>query len=153
MQVVDGSVLSSAIDAVNRRQLDRIVDRVLSVSKLDQTTAVLGLAYKPETSVVEESAGMALAQRLSALGRRVIVWDSQAMGTAAAVLGATVTYGESLATTLRGADTIVVMLPCKEFQNLPAPELAGTIVIDPWGIVDVDKMGVEFTYVRMGVGS
>lgn len=150
MQKVDSSVLSSAIDAVNRRQIERLVDRVLSVSKLEHTTAILGLAYKPETSVVEESAGVALAQRLSALGRRVVVWDPQAMETAAAVLGPTVAYGQSLNATVQEASAIVVMLPHKEFRDLPVG--AGATVIDPWGIVDTEKMSVESCYVQMGVG-
>ncbi len=44
------------------------------MSKSD-TVAVLGLAYKPDTYITEEAAGLSLAQQLKRHGYRVVVHD------------------------------------------------------------------------------
>jgi FkbM family methyltransferase len=134
-------VMPQVVDAINRRQTVRIGSIVLKALSFGERVAVLGLAYKPGTPVVEESAGVAIAEFLAdriadRMLTQPIVWDPLALDHAQQVLGDKVEYGESLATTLRTADVIVVMLPCSEFVEMPPPELVKTTVIDLWGIVN-----------------
>ncbi len=51
------ALLAEATDQVNRRQVDRLVSVVASRLTSDGTAAILGLSYKPNTEVIEESQG------------------------------------------------------------------------------------------------
>ncbi len=57
---------------VNRYQVERVLGAVDARLTDSGTIGVLGLSYKPDTAVVEESQGLALVERLLDLGRRVI---------------------------------------------------------------------------------
>ena len=76
------ALLAEATDQVNRRQVERLVELVVSRIPKNGTAGVLGLSYKPETEVVEESQGLDLAQRLLKRGVRVIAFDPAAMNNA-----------------------------------------------------------------------
>ena len=52
-----------------------LLENVRSLLKPGDTVAVLGLSYKPDTYIVEESVGLFLAQRLKRQGYRVWVHD------------------------------------------------------------------------------
>lgn len=116
------------------------------------TLGILGLSYKPGTPVVEESAAIALASGFAGGDVSIIVWDPEAMDNAKAVLGDSVEYAESLSTCLAHADVVVVATPWDEFHYLPPVDLAGTTVIDPWGIVDSHVLPPQTKYIRPGKG-
>jgi UDPglucose 6-dehydrogenase len=147
-------VMPQVVDAINRRQTVRIGSIVLKALSFGERVAVLGLAYKPGTPVVEESAGVAIAEFLAdRMLTQPIVWDPLALDHAQQVLGDKVEYGESLATTLRVADVVVVTLPCSEFVEMPPPELVKTTVIDLWGIVNQANLPPDARYLRPGIGT
>src|SRR5690606_6190017 len=50
--------IAEATDTVNRRQVDRVVRLVARLAPNPATVAVLGLSYKPDTPVVDESQGV-----------------------------------------------------------------------------------------------
>ena len=70
--------LAEATDVINEATKDDLLTRVRSKIKPGDTVAVLGLAYKPDTYIVEESAGLFLAQNLKRHGYRVVVHDCAA---------------------------------------------------------------------------
>ena len=73
----------SATDAINRRQVDRLVGVVRThATPRRHRVGVLGLAYKPGTPVVEESQGVMLANRLAADGFATTVFDPAALADA-----------------------------------------------------------------------
>jgi UDPglucose 6-dehydrogenase len=67
--------LAEASDQVNEMTKDELVQAVHKLTQPNDTVAVLGLAYKPDTWIVEESAGLHLAQHLQRHGRKVLVHD------------------------------------------------------------------------------
>jgi len=75
--------LARATDAINRYQIDRLAAAVTSRVSRGARVAVLGMSYKPDTVVIEESQGVMLAQRLHGDGYRVTIHDPLS-GTAAA---------------------------------------------------------------------
>ncbi|HEX5326732.1 MAG TPA: nucleotide sugar dehydrogenase, partial [Acetobacteraceae bacterium] len=79
--------VAEATDAINHRQVERIVSLVSRLAAPESAIAVLGLAYKPDTPVVEQSQGMMIARRLAETSYRVLVCDPIALESAAAVLG------------------------------------------------------------------
>jgi UDPglucose 6-dehydrogenase len=74
-QVGANAPLAKATDAVNEATKEDLLAQVMAKIKPKDTVAVLGLAYKPDTYIVEESAGLFLAQNLKRHGYRVLVHD------------------------------------------------------------------------------
>jgi UDPglucose 6-dehydrogenase len=113
------SELAEATDAMNRYQIERVLGaidaRVINTGPI----GILGLSYKPDTAVVEESQGVALAARLLDLGRRVIVFDPLAIPAALAVLRHPVEVAASAADCVERSSLVVVMTPWPEFSQVP----------------------------------
>lgn len=112
--------LAEATDAVNKYQVDRVI------SVLDGRLAgagpigVLGLSYKPDTAVVEESQGVALVARLVELGRKVVAYDPQAMAAAQKALLRPFEVAGSAAECVERSALVVVMTPWPEFSQIPS---------------------------------
>ena len=56
--------LAQASDRVNELTKQKLLEKINSLAKPGETVVVLGMAYKPDTYIVEESAGLFLAQQL-----------------------------------------------------------------------------------------
>lgn len=67
--------IARATDTVNRRQVERTVSLVLKSSRPGDRVGVLGLAYKPDTPVTDESQGLEIARALAAKDRVVVAFD------------------------------------------------------------------------------
>src|SRR3954465_4714093 len=67
--------LAEATDRVNQETNLELLKKVQAMAGSKDTIAVLGLAYKPDTYITEESAGLYLAQQLKHNGYRVLVHD------------------------------------------------------------------------------
>jgi UDPglucose 6-dehydrogenase len=67
--------LAEATDTVNESTKEDLLAQIIGKVKPGDIVAVLGLAYKPDTYIVEESAGLFLAQNLKRQGYRVLVHD------------------------------------------------------------------------------
>jgi UDPglucose 6-dehydrogenase len=67
--------LAEASDRVNEQTKARLLERVQSMVSKTDTVLVLGLSYKPDTYITEESAGLYLAQHLKRSGYQILVHD------------------------------------------------------------------------------
>ena len=67
--------LAEASDRVNEMSKQKLVEEVGGMLAPGETVAILGMSYKPDTYIVEESAGLYLAQHLKRKGYRVLVHD------------------------------------------------------------------------------
>ena len=67
--------LAVASDNVNHQANLNLLQKVRKLASPEDTIAVLGLAYKPDTYITEESAGLFLAQQLKRHGYHVVVHD------------------------------------------------------------------------------
>ncbi len=67
--------LAEASDRVNELTKQQLLAEVGAMLSKGEAVAVLGLSYKPDTYIVEESAGLYLAQHLKRSGYRVLVHD------------------------------------------------------------------------------
>jgi UDPglucose 6-dehydrogenase len=148
--------LAEATDEFNRTIVDRLVERITSHAKHDSVIAVLGLAYKPDTNVVEESQGLQLAAGLAAKGLKVMVYDPLAIENARRILGDAVDYSGSVEECVRKAEVLVIANPDREFASILADLLVlrpGQVVFDVWRALRrrlVAKGTVS--YVPLGVG-
>ncbi len=67
--------LAEASDKVNELTKTNLLEKVSKLAPPGATVLVLGMSYKPDTYITEESAGLHLAQNLKKQGRRVLVHD------------------------------------------------------------------------------
>ena len=131
--------IAVATQAVNSRQVKRLADLVGQHTPPGGTVAVLGLAYKPGTPVVDESAGVALAHELTVRGYHVSVFDPMGMTNSEAVLGTMVAYAETLEACVAEVDTVIIATAWPDFtavEHLGLPDRqGGRLVIDCWGLL------------------
>lgn len=147
--------IAVATDVVNQRQVDRVVGLVSRFANEGAAVAVLGLAYKPNTPVVEESQGLMIARRLVEEGFAVIVADPLALSTAGAVLGETVVTIDAPEAAVGASDIVVIATPAHEFANLDPRAFVQRgrrrIVIDCWRILP-DAIADVADVVQLGRG-
>ncbi len=143
--------LLRATDAVNKHQIRRVVHKVREAVG-EGSVAVLGLAYKPHTPVIDESQGVMIARDLALDGHRVTVFDPLAMENARHVLGYGVHYATSIEDAVRDADTVIVTTPDPSFAGL-AHTLAGrtgVTIIDCWRSFPDRAEGIHLVQVGRG---
>jgi UDPglucose 6-dehydrogenase len=143
--------LAEMVDEVNRDQVSRVVARVNEIiaglKKGKQAkVAVLGLSYKPQTPVAEQSQALGIAQALANEGYAVKVYDPQAMAHARAVLGEAVRYARNMRECLAGADIGIIAVPWKEFERISPKDASSKIVLlDCWGLLkEKGRLRVEY---------
>ena len=111
--------LADATDALNRYQTERVLGAIEGRLPSPGIVGVLGLAYKPDTSVVEESQGLLLVARLLERGHRVIAYDPKAMPAAQVVFRRALETTTTAADCVRAASIVAVMTPWAEFRDIP----------------------------------
>lgn len=134
--------LAEATDRINDYQLDRLQGFVADAAAPGATVAILGLAYKPGTGVIEAAQGVMLARLLAEAGYAVVVFDPLAGKAAEAALGGLVRLEATMSAAVAEADLVVVVTPWPEFAGLTADDFARDdrkrTLIDPWRIVGDD---------------
>lgn len=146
------SILAKATDTVNHLQTDGLVRRVLQFVTEKDTVGVLGLAYKPNTPVIEESPALRLIQELLKKDIKVIAYDPLAMEGTRAVLGDTIAYASSAKDCLAKASVCVIATPWDQFKLLDEDWIVHntTTIIDCWRVVDPARFSGRVRYVAMG---
>ena len=142
-------------DDYNRTISPRFVEKLKSYLHKGSTVAVLGLAYKPLSHVIEESAGMYLCLSLANSGFRVIGYDPLAAVEARAALRMHALVADSLASCLQDAECILVTTPDETYKALKPADFIGTkssvIVVDFWRCLPAEvRTHPQIRYVPMG---
>jgi UDPglucose 6-dehydrogenase len=132
--------LAETTDHMNRALAGRVVERLRPQLAPGVTVAVLGLAYKPLSHVIEESQGIYLAKALSREGVRVVCYDPLAGEMARTELQDHAVILDSVAECLAQAEVVLITTPDPVFQTLTAADFnskdAPVIVVDFWRILD-----------------
>ena len=123
-------------DTYNHSLSKRFVEKLKPIVGDANTVAVLGLAYKPLSHIVEESPGVYLARAMADAGYRVIGYDPLANESARVPLQYHALIAESLDQCLQDADVVLVTTRDDKFRALTATDFlqgrGGVTVIDFW---------------------
>jgi UDPglucose 6-dehydrogenase len=144
--------LAEATDRLNAHQIDRLLEAATRGLLPGAAVGVLGLAYKPETGVIEESQGLALVRRLAQAGYRVLAYDPLALPAAHAVAGDCFTACASAEECVLAAERVVVTTAWRQFTQLDPPIFARRQVIDCWRCLPADKLKGLCRLVYLGRG-
>lgn len=131
-------------DLINQRARSRAV--AVAVKELGnpkgKKVAILGAAFKPESDDVRDSPALEIAQTLAALGADVVVTDPRALGSAAEKVPE-LTYEESVAQTLQGAELTMLLTEWSEYRSLDPEKVIGLVntptLFDGRNALDVKK--------------
>lgn len=144
--------IAQATDQVNQKQVPRMIDLILSLNPEGKKTGILGLAYKIDTDVVEESQAVEIAKALAEKELSVIVFDPLAMENAKKVLGDRVEYAVSLKDCLERADILILATFWPEFKEIKADDLReGGVLIDCWRELGSPEIKKKVKYIPLGV--
>ncbi|MEG0589271.1 UDP-glucose dehydrogenase family protein [Aurantimicrobium sp.] len=130
------------VDAINLRQRQRVIDRVISDGggdPVDLKVAVLGLAFKPQSDDVRDSPALDVARGLVQAGALVTAYDPEAMGPAQRRFPE-LKVASTLQQALLDADIAVLVTEWPEFVQLD-PRTAGDLmahkrIVDARNVLD-----------------
>lgn len=124
--------LAKTTDRMNRSIPGKFVERLLPDIHQDDVVAVLGLAYKPQSHVTEESQGVYLAKSLVEEEINVVAYDPL-VGDVEGI-----NLLDSVEDCLAQADVVLITTPDPEFKTLQVSDFASgksVLVVDFWRIL------------------
>ena len=149
--------LAKVTDEVNYIQTKHLTDKVLSFinSSSNKVVSILGLAYKPKTPIIEESAVIKLIEELLKIDLRVIVYDPLAQANTKAYFGDNILYADSVRDCVGYSSVCVIATREDEFAAIDQTYIthSPTTIIDCWRILDPSKLGKKVKYVAIGKAS
>jgi UDPglucose 6-dehydrogenase len=148
-------IVESAID-VNTRQRQVTLEKVERAlgGLAHREIAILGLAFKPNTSDVREAPALYLCRALVEAGARLRLFDPVAADGARAYLSGldgALRYADDAYDAAAGADAVVIMTEWNEFRSLDLERLKAVVrqpvLIDTRNVLDVERArALGFTY-------
>lgn len=143
--------LATATDTLNDRQVERLVNAVGVVASGAKRIAVLGLSYKPDTHVIEQSAGIDLVRALRAEGYTVVSFDPMAGTEARKLEDIADTVVSSCADALEHSEVAVITTPWREFKELDEDSLGAVeAIVDPWRILEAKQVPSAVNLLSLG---
>ena len=148
--------LAEATDTLNDYQVTRVLEAIRAHDPGSGPIGVLGLAYKPDTSVIECSQGVTVVRHLLDAGREVVAFDPKALASAHAALDQRFTASASAEECIRAASLVVLMTAWPEFRAVPpeafdrSPRLT---VIDCWRLLSRQEISAFADVVYLGRGA
>jgi UDPglucose 6-dehydrogenase len=149
--------LLTAVIEVNELQKRRVVWKLARHlgSLRGKTIALLGLAFKPNTSDVREASSLVLASRLLAEGARVRAWDPVALEEAKRLLTG-VEFCRELHEAVTGADAAVIVTEWSELRALATDTVRTAmrtpLIVDGRNLLDPEAARAA-GFVYEGIGS
>jgi UDPglucose 6-dehydrogenase len=148
--------LLTAVIEVNELQKRRVVNKLKKHlgNLADKTIALLGLAFKPNTSDLREASSIVLASRLLGDGAYVKAYDPVAIPYAAkAVRG--ILLCDDILSAVTDTDAVVLVTEWDEFKHLPLQEMKQRmrhhLIIDGRNFLDPEEVrAAGFTYEGIG---
>jgi len=145
--------------ALATRDISAYVDAwVLQQCSPKDRVVVLGVAYKPDTHVIEESKAVYIARELMSKGCQCVLHDPQARAEEVLeqVPGAwwiPTHNSEFLVEHLKQADVVLITTAWPMYRKIDWSQLKpGAKVIDMWGVVETPLEGFGLDYRRFGHG-
>lgn len=148
--------ISEATHRFNCLQIDLLAELIKKHLPPGGRAGILGLTYKPNTDVVEQSAGILLAQKLAAEGISVVASDPAGNSNAAKSLPSSVRLLDSPEECIGQSDVVAVATAWPEYRVIAAetwrrPD-APRVVIDCWRSLEFLKAAPGVLYLPLGLG-
>jgi len=150
------ALLAKTTDTVNQLQFEHLVELVmLHVPADNNKVSVIGLAYKPNTPVIEGSPAIKLIENLLKKDMEIVAYDPLAMDNARAYFDSNVFYASSVKDCFSRSPVSIITTQADEFKLINNSYIINTptTIIDCWRILDPSKFDERVKYVMMGRSS
>ena len=142
--------LANATQSVNETQINRLIAALELNGSIEGPIGIMGLAYKPDTLITDESAGKKLAAKLAMRGSKIHYHDPAGQGNAPKNWE----YHSDLESILDAIEALVITTPWPEFAALPSmlshSHANLKIIVDPWRLFAAEDLPSEISYVALG---
>ncbi|PYT44093.1 MAG: UDP-glucose/GDP-mannose dehydrogenase family protein [Acidobacteria bacterium] len=161
----DNRAFAEATDRFNRAQIATLAGLVKSHQSGSLPIGILGLTYKPDTDVVEESFGLLLALELASASFPIVVFDPSADLPRTFAVHKSVRIAASAEDCIAQSAIVVLATPWQQFRDLPGsawmqpfrsgPSFHATrrVVIDCWRSLPHLEGSQNVHYIRLGAPS
>lgn len=141
------------VNQAQRRQFIRKIKKTLGEVR-GKTIGVLGLAFKPSTDDIRESASIDIVRWLRDQGARIMAYDPQAEQKALAALPG-LQVCPSASETFTNVDAVLLLTEWPEFRTLPwgmlKERMNQPIILDGRNVLDPQQMRqMGYTYYSVG---
>ena len=135
-----------ATDQINNNQHKDLYERVVGYDR--KSISILGLSFKPNTPVIQESPSLKLAERLVKIGKEVNLYDPLCIDQVKSIFSnfpytkmkdkPVVNYHDSLKECFQAGELVIVALPCDEFKviNDDWKSFYNQMILDCWRILN-----------------
>tara|TARA_B100000575_G_C23129910_1_gene655271 strand:+ start:899 stop:2206 length:1308 start_codon:yes stop_codon:yes gene_type:complete len=142
--------LASATDEINKIRIQILFKKINNLNLKEKKVGVLGLSYKPNTPVIEESPSIHLIDYLLENSFEINAYDSLAIDNTKKRYGTKINYYNSAIDCIKNTNTIVLCTMEKEFQKLEFNTNNEIIIIDCWRQIDVSILPSNVNYIALG---
>jgi UDPglucose 6-dehydrogenase len=144
--------MAKATDKANKYHIDDLIDLVLANTSQNTVVSVLGLSYKPDTPVIEESASIKLIEKLLEKQMDVIVYDPLAVDNVRMVFGQKIKYANTVKECLDEAPLCIITGQHDEFKAITEKDIGSNkiTVIDCWRLLIDRDLGKNVRYIPYG---
>lgn len=127
--------LAEATDAVNEMTKEDLAQQALACTEPGDTVAVLGMSYRPNTYIVEESAGLHIAQSLKRHGCRVVVHDyASTPANSPSLLEFEYLNDPAKLRKEKRLKAVLICCPWEGYRQVSLPKRVK--IFDPWGALE-----------------
>jgi len=144
--------LAKATDDVNAIQIELLTQKVLEKIKDESIISIVGLSYKPNTPVIEESPALKLIDKILDFKKcKVKVFDKLAMDNIREIYHEKIMYSDTLLDAVENSDCCILLLPENEYKNIQNFKRFPKLIIDCWRILDREIISSKTEYIEVGV--
>ncbi|HRQ88019.1 MAG TPA: UDP-glucose/GDP-mannose dehydrogenase family protein [Bacteroidia bacterium] len=150
--------LLKEVQRINRRQLERFVERIRSALWVlgEKKIAVWGLTFKPNTDDLRCSVAVELVEKLLSEGAEITVYDPKGMERARALeIGSKIRFAASPEEAAAGAEALVVATEWPEFSRVDfrkvRESMQSPLLFDGRNLLDPKTMR-NYGFVYHGIG-
>ena len=142
------SYLCDAIQKVNQEQISRSIQLIEGFHK--RRISILGITYKPNTSLTDDSQALEIARALQRKGYEVIIYDPCGAEEAKRQLKG-VEFADNMKKCVRDGEIVFIAVPWSEFSELDAKDFnEAQVIIDVWRVLRDKELPCK--YVAYGLG-
>lgn len=136
-----------SVESTNEKQKSLLFKKLQKYYQGDlagKTIALLGLAFKPNTDDMREAPALVLIDKLLNAGCKVKAYDPAAMGECKRRIGNTITYCDSVHSTIENSDAIFLVTEWSEFKILDLDKVKNTmkhaVIFDGRNIYNAEEL-------------
>ena len=143
------SVIPTMVDVANDSHAKYLLDQALMYSKRNSSVGIIGLAYKPGTSMLDESFGVNLARWLAQEGRTVRCWDPMANKEMRKLSVTKIDILDEYEIVIN-SDVVLILLPISQLNELDWSFAKHSKVVDFWRVLSAVNQTKAGEYISVG---